>query len=156
MVQLIHNLIYFWQVQITKLRLTYITLRSDGLVGIGTTIPTAHLEIHATGAANPLTNGLLVHNFDGSSGDAILAAKTRILAGNVFTSYIQTNAGSNPRGWSTGVTGTDSDFRITQNTDNNKDSSTVGLYISGDTGRVGLGTDSPRSPLEVAGNVVIG
>jgi hypothetical protein len=133
-----------------------LTLRSDGLVGIGTTTPTAHLEVHCTGAANPTTNGLLVHNFDGDSGDAILAAKTRILAGNVFTSYIQTNAGSNPRGWSTGVTGTDSDFRITQNTDNNKDSSTVGLYISGDTGRVGLGTDAPRGALDVAGNVVVG
>ena len=133
-----------------------VSIRSDGLVGIGTTTPTAHLEVHCTGAANPTTNGLLVHNFDGDSGDAILAAKTRILAGNVFTSYIQTNAGSNPRGWSTGVTGTDSDFRITQNTDNNKDSSTVGLYISGDTGRVGLGTDAPRGALDVAGNVVIG
>ena len=133
-----------------------LSLRSDGRVGVGTTSPTAHLEVHCTGAANPLTNGLLVHNFDGASGDAILAAKTRILAGNVFTSYIQTNAGSNPRGWSTGVTGSDSDFRITQNTDNNKDSSTVGLYISGDTGRVGLGTDSPRAGLDVVGNVVVG
>jgi len=133
-----------------------LSIRSDGRVGIGTTTPTAHLEIHATGAANPLTNGLLVHNFDGASGDAILAAKNRILAGNVFTSYIQTNAGNNPRGWSTGVTGTDSDFRITQNIENNKDSSTVGLYISGDTGRAGIGTDAPRGVLDVAGNVVIG
>ena len=133
-----------------------LSLRSDGRVGIGTTSPTAHLEVHATGAANPLTNGLLVHNFDGSSGDAILAAKTRILAGNVFTSYIQTNAGSNPRGWSTGVTGSDSDFRITQNVSNNKDSATVGLYIDGSNGRVGLGTDSPRGALDVVGNVVVG
>jgi len=133
-----------------------VSFRSDGRVGVGTTSPTAHLEVHCTGAANPLTNGLLVHNFDGASGDAILAAKTRILAGNVFTSYIQTNAGSNPRGWSTGVTGTDSDFRITQNTDNNKDSSAVGLYISGDNGNVGIGTDAPRGALDVIGDVVIG
>jgi hypothetical protein len=133
-----------------------LSIRSDGRVGIGTTTPTAHLEIHATGAANPLTNGLLVHNFDGASGDAILAAKNRILAGNVFTSYIQTNAGNNPRGWSTGVTGTDSDFRITQNVENNKDPSTVGVYISGDTGRVGVGTDAPRGALDVSGNVVVG
>lgn len=133
-----------------------LSLRSDGRVGIGTTSPTAHLEVHATGAANPLTNGLLVHNFDGSSGDAILAAKTRILAGNVFTSYIQTNAGSNPRGWSTGVTGSDSDFRITQNTDNNKESATVGLFISGSTGNTGIGTDAPRGVLDVLGNVVVG
>ena len=111
-----------------------ISLRSDGLVGIGTTIPTAHLEVHCTGAANPTTNGLLVHNFDGDSGDAILAAQTRQLTGNIFTSYIQTNAGSNPRGWSTGVTGTNSDFRITQNVSNNKDSATVGLYIDGANG----------------------
>ena len=133
-----------------------LTLRSDGLVGIGTTIPTAHLEIHATGAANPTTNGLLVHNFDGDSGDAILAAQTRQLTGNIFTSYIQTNAGSNPRGWSTGVSGTNSDFRITQNVSNNKDSATVGLYIDGANGRVGLGTDSPRGALDVLGNVVVG
>jgi len=133
-----------------------LSIRSDGRVGIGTTAPTAHLEIHATGAANPLTNGLLVHNFDGDSGDAILAAKTRILAGNIFTSYIQTNAGNNPRGWSTGVSGTDSDYRITQNINNNKDPTTVGLYISGDTGRVGINTDAPRGVLEVLGNVVVG
>jgi len=133
-----------------------LSIRSDGRVGIGTTTPTAHLEIHATGEANPLTNGLLVHNFDGDSGDAILAAKTRILAGNIFTSYIQTNSGSNPRGWSTGVTGTNSDYRITQNINNNKDPTTVGLYISGDTGRVGIATDTPRGVLEVAGNVVVG
>ena len=133
-----------------------LSIRSDGRIGVGTTVPTAHLEIHGTGAANPLTNGLLVHNFDGDSGDAILAAKTRILAGNVFTSYIQTNAGSNPRGWSTGVTGTDSDFRITQNVENNKDPTAVGLYISGDTGRVGINTDTPRGALDVAGNVVVG
>ena len=132
------------------------SLTSDGRIGVGTGSPTAHLEIHATGAANPLTNGVLVHNFDGDSGDAILAAKTRILAGNVFTSYIQTNAGNNPRGWSTGVTGTDSDFRITQNIENNKDPSTVGVYISGDTGRVGINTDTPRGALDVLGNVVVG
>ena len=133
-----------------------LTLRSDGLVGIGTTIPTAHLEVHCTGAANPTTNGLLVHNFDGDSGDAILAAQTRQLTGNIFTSYIQTNAGSNPRGWSTGVSGTNSDFRITQNVSNNKDSATVGLYIDGANGRVGLGTDTPRGALDVLGNVVVG
>jgi hypothetical protein len=132
------------------------SLRSDGLVGIGTTIPTAHLEVHCTGAANPTTNGLLVHNFDGDSGDAILAVQTRQLTGNIFTSYIQTNAGSNPRGWSTGVSGTNSDFRITQNVSNNKDSATVGLYIDGANGRVGLGTDSPRGALDVLGNVVVG
>jgi hypothetical protein len=133
-----------------------LSLTSDGRVGVGTAAPTAHLEIHATGAANPLTNGVLVHNFDGNSGDAILAAKTRILSGNVFTSYIQTNAGNNPRGWSTGVTGTDSDFRITQNVENNKDPGTVGVYISGSTGNVGINTDAPRGALDVSGNVVVG
>ena len=125
-------------------------------IGVGTAAPTAHLEIHATGAANPLTNGVLVHNFDGDSGDAILAAKTRQLTGNIFTSYIQTNAGSNPRGWSTGVSGTNSDFRITQNIENNKDPATVGVYISGSTGNVGINTDAPRGALDVSGNVVVG
>jgi uncharacterized protein YigE (DUF2233 family) len=39
---------------------------------------------------------------------------------------------------------------------NNKDSATVGLYIDGANGRVGLGTDSPRGALDVLGNVVVG
>ena len=38
---------------------------------------------------------------------------------------------------------------------NNKDSATVGLYIDGANGRVGLGTDSPRGALDVLGNVVV-
>jgi hypothetical protein len=46
-----------------------LTLRADGRVGIGTTQPSAHLEVYATGIGNPVGdegtgNGILVHNHD--------------------------------------------------------------------------------------------
>jgi len=133
-----------------------LTLQSDGRVGIGSTNPRAHLEVIGTGIANPLENGILVHNQHGSGqGDAIIAAQTDLITGNTFTSYIQSSQNSGFRGWSVGVTG-ERDFRITRNEKDVSDSINVGLYIDGTTRDVGIGTDVPRAKLEVNGNVVIG
>jgi hypothetical protein len=132
-----------------------LTLQSEGRVGIGTTQPSAHLEVYSTGTANPLTNGILVHNHTAPSGDAIITMQTDINEGNAFTSYIQTD-GATLSGWAVGVTGSSGDFRITQNTNKVKDSTAVGVYIDGTSRHVGIGTDVPRGALEVLGNVVIG
>ena len=131
------------------------TLQSEGRVGIGTTQPTAHLEVYCTGTGNPTTNGILVHNHEAPSGDAIVAMQTDINAGNAFTSYIQTDGDVDPSGWAVGVSGSN-DFRITQNPNKVKDSTAVGVYIDGTSRHVGIGTDVPRDALEVLGNVVIG
>jgi hypothetical protein len=129
------------------------TILSSNKVGIGVTQPAAHLEIECTGIADPIDNGILVHNT--TSGDAIMAAQTNLDDGNAFTSYIQTD-GVTLSGWSSGVTGTDGDYRITNNHGRLIRDVPVGVYISGSTGDVGVGTDTPRGALEVSGNVVIG
>jgi hypothetical protein len=132
-----------------------LTLQSEGRVGIGTTQPSAHLEVYSTGTANPLTNGILVHNHEAPSGDAIIAMQTDINEGNAFTSYIQTDGDVDPTGWAVGVSGSN-DFRITQNPNKVYDTGAVSVFIDGTSRDVGIGTDVPRGKLEVNGNVVIG
>jgi hypothetical protein len=131
------------------------TLQSEGRVGIGTTQPSAHLEVYCTGTANPTTNGILVHNHESPSGDAIVAMQTDINEGNAFTSYIQTDGDIDPAGWAVGVSGSN-DFRITQNPNKVYDPSAISVFIDGTSRDVGIGTDVPRGALEVNGNVVIG
>jgi hypothetical protein len=131
------------------------TLQSEGRVGIGTTQPAAHLEVYCTGIANSGTNGILVHNHESPSGDAIVAMQTDINEGNAFTSYIQTDGDVDPSGWAVGVSGSN-DFRITQNPNKVLDNAAVGLFIDGTSRYVGIGTNAPRGSLEVLGNVVIG
>src|SRR6056300_1210534 len=132
-----------------------LTLQSEGRVGIGTTQPSAHLEVYSTGTANPLTNGILVHNHEAPSGDAIIAMQTDINEGNAFTSYIQTDGDVDPTGWAVGVSGSN-DFRITRNPNKVYDTGAVSVFIDGTSRDVGIGTDVPRGKLEVNGNVVIG
>jgi hypothetical protein len=129
------------------------TILSSGKVGIGVTQPAAHFEVDCVGIADPIENGILVHNT--TSGDAIMAAQTNLDDGNAFTSYIQTD-GVVLSGWSTGVTGDDGDYRITNHHERLIRDVPVGIYISGSTGDVGIGTDAPRGALEVSGNLVIG
>src|SRR6056300_1747135 len=131
------------------------TLQSEGRVGIGTTQPTAHLEVYCTGTANPTTNGILVHNHESPSGDAIVAMQTDINEGNAFTSYIQSDGDVDPSGWAVGISGSN-DFRITQNPNKVYDVGAIGIFIDGTSRDIGIGTDVPRGALEVNGNVVIG
>src|SRR5210317_995756 len=131
------------------------TLQSEGRVGIGTTQPAAHLEVYCTGTANPQTNGILVHNHESPSGDAIVAMQTDINEGNAFTSYIQTDGDLDPSGWAVGISGSN-DFRITQNPNKVYDVGAIGIFIDGTSRDIGIGTDVPRGTLEVVGNVVIG
>src|SRR5210317_2230980 len=131
------------------------TLQSEGRVGIGTTQPSAHLEVYCTGTANPTTNGILVHNHESPSGDAIVAMQTDINEGNAFTSYIQSDGDVDPSGWAVGISGSN-DFRITQNPNKVYDTGAVSIFIDGTSRDVGIGTDIPRGALEVNGNVVIG
>ena len=143
------------------------TWRSNQRVGIGTTTPTAHLEILTTGIGNFNTNGLLVHNIESTPGDAIIATRTSSLISNAFASFVQTdgNTGTavdNPTGYSVGLAAANrngvnvADFRITKNTNVINESGTVRLFIDGANGNLGIGTDVPRDSLEVSGNVVIG
>ncbi|AFK66194.1 hypothetical protein OMVG_00198 [Ostreococcus lucimarinus virus OlV3] len=128
------------------------TFLSSGKVGIGSTQPSAFLEVTGSGFADPTENGILLHNHD--DGDAIVAVETKLNVGNAFTSYILEDGGA-LTGWSSGVT-KDDDFRITENYRRVLDSSATALFISSAERDVGIGTDVPRGKLEVVGNVVIG
>ena len=137
-----------------------LTLRADGRVGIGTTQPSAHLEVYATGIGNPVGdegagNGILVHNHE-SSGDAIVAMQTDVASGNAFTSYVQSDNDTALTGWSVGVTGASSDFRITEDYEKVSQPTATALFIEGTSRNIGISTDAPREKLEVNGNVAIG
>ena len=132
------------------------TWRSNRRVGIGTTAPVSHFHVMSSGIGNSGTNGVLVHNDESPNGDAIVAVRTDKTSGNAFTSFIQTNDGSDPAGWSMGVTGSLGDFRLTRNPNIINQSASSKFFVGGSTGFVGIGTDAPRHKLEVNGNVVIG
>ena len=132
------------------------TWRSNRRVGIGTTAPVSHFHVMSSGIGNAGTNGVLVHNNESPNGDAIVAVRTDKTSGNAFTSFIQTNDGNDPAGWSMGVTGALGDFRLTRNPDIINQSASSKFFVGGSTGFVGIGTDAPRHKLEVNGNVVIG
>jgi hypothetical protein len=137
-----------------------LTLRADGRVGIGTTQPSAHLEVYATGIGNPVGdegagNGILVHNHE-SAGDAIVAMQTDVASGNAFTSYVQSDNDTALTGWSVGVTGASSDFRITEDYEKVSQPTATALFIEGTSRNIGISTDAPRGKLEVNGNVVVG
>src|SRR5210317_405676 len=135
-----------------------LTLRADGRVGIGTTQPSAHLEVYATGIGNPVGNegegnGILVHNH--TLGDAIVAMQTDVASGNAFTSYVQSDNDTALTGWSVGVTGASSDFRITEDYEKVSQPTATALFIEGTSRNIGISTDAPREKLEVNGNVAI-
>ena len=133
------------------------TFQGDGRVGIGSTQPEAFLEVVSSGVGNARTNSLMIHNHgETGAGDAIMAAQTDTLDGNAFISFIQTDGDDDPRGWTTGVTGSTGDYRITSNVDAVSNVASTAVYINGLTFDVGIGTDAPRGKLEVNGNVVIG
>ena len=133
------------------------TFQADGRVGIGSTQPEAFLEVVSSGVGNARTNSLMIHNHgETGAGDAIMAAQTDTLDGNAFISFIQTDGDDDPRGWTTGVTGSTGDYRSTSNVDAVSNVASTAVYINGLTFDVGIGTDAPRGKLEVNGNVVIG
>jgi hypothetical protein len=132
------------------------TWRSNRRVGIGTTAPASHFHVMSSGIGNAGTNGILVHNNESPNGDAIMSVRTDKTSGNAFTSFIQTNDGSDPAGWSMGVTGSLGDFRLTRNPDIINQSASSKFFVGGSTGFVGIGTDAPRGKLEVNGDIVLG
>ena len=79
---------------------------SNGRVGIGTTSPSAPLEISAGNTQSPLTNGLYVYNSTNvANRDAIIAAQVAGSSGG--DAYISLDV-KNEYGWSIGIDNDDS------------------------------------------------
>ncbi|MCH2074259.1 MAG: hypothetical protein MK130_05295, partial [Puniceicoccaceae bacterium] len=104
---------------INVLRLSY-----DGNVGIGTSNPSAKLDVNGD-----------IHMLGG----ALQFNRTYVDSGNVLTFHTKDN---NRHG----------DFSFTsERTDNNTSKNL--LFIEGDSGEVGIGTASPSAKLDVNGNI---
>lgn len=135
------------------------TLRSDGRVGVGTHTPEAKLMVNVTGSQNPNTNGILVTNLTDAdvNQDAIITTRVREDAGDAFATYMIDNNGSY-EGWSVGLDNRNNtrDFRITNNVFAVSNVQDTTLFIDGSTKYIGIGTDVPRSELEVNGKLIIG
>ena len=125
---------------------TRLTIEEEGNVGIGTTTPSAPLEIRAFGNNNPSSNGLLVRNTD--SNDAMVATQVDSASNGdpVFSMGIV-----NENGWSMGVDKSDdSRFKISNKWDELTNRTRMTIEEDGD---VGIGTTTPSARLDVNGTV---
>ena len=121
---------------------------SGANVGLGTTSPTAKLQIEcATGNSAPVNNGVYVYNTHANN-HAILAARVHdVNAGNPFVSFDVNSV----KGWSLGIDNADSQkFKIAGNWGDLQ--TDTRLTIDASNGNVGIGTATPTEKLEVSGN----
>ena len=112
-----------------------LTIRADGKVGIGTTVPAADLEIYA------------------STGDALLRlATTTASASDDAIIEIVTDVDGTPRQARIGVDHSDNTLKLIHGT--SFSGGTNGICIDS-SGKVGIGTAAPSTPLHVVGNATI-
>jgi hypothetical protein len=127
---------------------TIMKLQYDGKVGIGTTGPSAPLQVSATSATSADTNGIYCYNPTNSANQhAIICA--RVAGSNAGNPYISLDV-NGAYGWSMGIDNSDSrKFKI-------KNSWVFGgnSYITMDSsGNIGMGTDTPTVKLHVIGSI---
>tara|TARA_B100001094_G_scaffold320820_1_gene367606 strand:- start:36 stop:1439 length:1404 start_codon:yes stop_codon:yes gene_type:complete len=122
-----------------RMRITH-----DGLVGIGTTAPAEKLEV----AGDTSGNLAISIDNDNTAGLGTFTLKENTATVGIFQYRGSTNGtlpntvrvGSNVAGGSLAFTYA---------------GGTTGMYIKGSDGNVGIGTTSPNSKLDVAGNILV-
>ena len=121
-------------------------IRNTGNVGIGTTTPTAPLQITAT-SGDPDVNGVYVYNpSTNASSNAVVCVQTNgATSGNPYYSWDINGVA----GWSMGISNADSDKLVIKNNWGFKGDSNI-MTLTTD-GNVGIATASPAYKLDVAG-----
>jgi len=122
----------------------------NGNVGIGTTSPSARLQVRASGNNNPSNNGLYVYNPDnsGDNDDAIICARVGgSSAGDPFISWDI----NGEYGWSMGIDNSDANkLKIGRSWSDPATNTALTIQTNGN---VGIGTTSPGEKLDVNGSL---
>ena len=122
---------------------------SNKRLGIGTTSPSAKLQIKASGNNNPANNGLYVFNPDNAGGDDDAIITARVGGSSAGDPFISLDI-YGEYGWTVGVDNSDGNkFKI------DRGWADVGEYsdfVIDTSGNVGIGTASPGAKLDVNGN----
>lgn len=118
------------------------SIYDNGNVGIGTTAPSAPLQVTASGTGEPSTNGLYVYNPTNTAGqNAVLCARVAgTTGGNPFVA-LDVNGET---GWSMGVDNSNNSLKFSNDWNNLTLSNKMTLLTNGN---VGIGTATPGFPL---------
>ncbi len=124
----------------------------NGKVGIGTTSPSAKLQVQQDQTAE--SNVIFMNNSTGANAAIRLSLNVGNPAGD--DPKISFNVGDGGLDWTMGVDNSDSDkFKISGGTDShNPNLGTNDRLVIDASGKVGIGTTSPRAKLEVDGELI--
>jgi hypothetical protein len=122
---------------------------NNGMLGIGTTTPTAPLHVIAGSGTTPSTNGVYVYNPTSttSSHSAVGVRTNNSTGGNPYFSWDINSV----IGWSMGISNADSDKLVIKNNWDFSGDNNIMTFLSG--GNVGVGTPNPSVKLEVNGTI---
>ena len=128
-----------------------ISIRS-GNVGIGTTTPSAKLQVRASGNNNPENNGLYVFNTDNAGGDDDAIITARVGGSSAGDPFISLDI-NGEYGWTVGVDNSDGNkFKIDRGWSDVGENTDFVINVNGN---IGIGTTNPDEKLHIEGNVLL-